>query len=46
MHEALDLNIRRLVIGAHGQTRAESFPLGGVAEKLISFAPCSVLVAR
>jgi nucleotide-binding universal stress UspA family protein len=35
-----------LVIGARGQTRAESFPLGGVAEKLIRFAPCSVLVAR
>ena len=35
-----------LVIGARGQTRAEAFPLGGVAEKLIRFAPCSVLVAR
>jgi nucleotide-binding universal stress UspA family protein len=35
-----------IVIGARGQTRAESFPLGGVAEKLIRFAPCTVLVAR
>ena len=35
-----------LVIGARGQTRAEPFRLGGVAEKLIRFAPCSVLVAR
>jgi nucleotide-binding universal stress UspA family protein len=35
-----------LIIGARGQTRAEPFPLGGVAEKLIRFAPCSVLVAR
>ena len=35
-----------LVIGARGQSRAEPFPLGGVAEKLIRFAPCSVLVAR
>jgi len=35
-----------LVIGARGRTRAESFPLGGVAEKLVRFAPCSVLVAR
>jgi nucleotide-binding universal stress UspA family protein len=35
-----------LVIGARGQTRAEPFPLGGVAEKLVRFAPCSVLVAR
>ena len=35
-----------LVIGAQGQTRAEPFRLGGVAEKLVRFAPCSVLVAR
>lgn len=35
-----------LIIGARGQTRAEPFRLGGVAEKLIRFAPCSVLVAR
>jgi nucleotide-binding universal stress UspA family protein len=35
-----------LVIGARGQTRAEPFPLGGVAEKLVRFAPCSVLVTR
>jgi len=35
-----------LVIGARGQTRAEPFPLGGVAEKLVRFSPCSVLVAR
>jgi nucleotide-binding universal stress UspA family protein len=35
-----------VVIGARGQTRGEPFPLGGVAEKLIRFAPCSVLVAR
>jgi nucleotide-binding universal stress UspA family protein len=35
-----------LIIGARGQTRAEPFALGGVAEKLIRFAPCSVLVAR
>jgi nucleotide-binding universal stress UspA family protein len=35
-----------LIIGARGQTRAEPFRLGGVAEKLVRFAPCSVLVAR
>jgi nucleotide-binding universal stress UspA family protein len=35
-----------LVIGARGQTRAKTFPLGGSAEKLVRFAPCSVLVAR
>jgi nucleotide-binding universal stress UspA family protein len=35
-----------LIIGARGQTRAEQFPLGGVAETLVRFAPCSVLVAR
>jgi len=35
-----------LVVGARGQTRVESFALGNVAEKLIRFAPCSVLVVR
>jgi nucleotide-binding universal stress UspA family protein len=35
-----------LIIGARGQTRAEPFPLGGVAEKVVRFAPCSVLVTR
>jgi nucleotide-binding universal stress UspA family protein len=43
---AQEQNANLLVVGARGQTRAESFPLGGVAEKLIRFAPCSVLVAR
>jgi nucleotide-binding universal stress UspA family protein len=43
---AQDQDANLLIIGARGQTRAEPFPLGGVAEKLVRFAPCSVLVAR
>jgi nucleotide-binding universal stress UspA family protein len=35
-----------LIIGARGQTQADPFRLGGVAEKLVRFAPCSVLVVR
>lgn len=35
-----------IVIGARGQTRAELHQLGGVAEKVVRFAPGSVLVAR
>ena len=35
-----------IVIGARGQTRAEPFRLGGVAQKVVKYAPCSVLVVR
>ncbi|MEK7786266.1 MAG: universal stress protein [Chloroflexota bacterium] len=35
-----------IVIGARGQTRAAPFPLGGVAQKVVKYAPCSVLVVR
>lgn len=35
-----------IVIGAHGQTRAAPFLLGGVAQKVMKYAPCSVLVVR
>lgn len=35
-----------IVMGARGQTRASLFPLGGVAQKIIKYAPCSVLVVR
>lgn len=35
-----------IAIGARGQTRAEPFRLGGVAQKVVKYAPCSVLVVR
>lgn len=35
-----------VVVGARGQTRAAPFPLGGVAQKVVKYAPCSVLVVR
>lgn len=35
-----------IVVGARGQTRAEPFRLGGVAQKVVKYAPCSVLVVR
>jgi len=35
-----------IVIGARGQTRAEPFQLGGVAQKVVKYAQCSVLVVR
>lgn len=35
-----------IVVGARGQTRAEPFRLGGVAQKVVKYASCSVLVVR
>ena len=35
-----------IVIGARGQTRAEPFPLGSVAQKIVKYAGCSVLLVR
>ncbi len=35
-----------IVVGARGQTRSTPLPLGGVAQKIVKYAPCSVLVAR
>jgi nucleotide-binding universal stress UspA family protein len=35
-----------IVIGARGQTRSELFRLGGVAQKVVKYAHCSVLVVR
>jgi nucleotide-binding universal stress UspA family protein len=35
-----------IVVGARGQPRAEPFRLGGVAQKIVKYAPCSVLVVR
>lgn len=35
-----------IVVGARGQTRAEPFHVGSVAQKVVKYAPCSVLVVR
>ena len=35
-----------IVIGARGQTHAEPFPLGSVAQKIVKYAECSVLLVR
>lgn len=35
-----------IVVGARGQSRTEPFRLGGVAQKVVKYAPCSVLVTR
>lgn len=35
-----------IAVGARGLTRAEPFRLGGVAQKVVKYAPCSVLVVR
>jgi nucleotide-binding universal stress UspA family protein len=35
-----------IVVGARGRTRAEPFRLGGVAQKVVKYAPCSVMVVR
>lgn len=35
-----------IAIGARGRTRAALFLLGGVAQKVVKYAPCSVLVVR
>ena len=35
-----------IVVGARGQTRDDLFRLGGVSQKIIKYADCSVLVVR
>ena len=35
-----------IVVGARGQTREELYRLGGVAQKVVKYADCSVLVVR
>jgi nucleotide-binding universal stress UspA family protein len=43
---AQEQNTALIVLGARGQTRAEPFPLGGVTQKVVKYATCSVLVVR
>ncbi len=35
-----------IVLGSHGHGAAKRFLLGSVAERVVRYAPCSVLVAR
>jgi nucleotide-binding universal stress UspA family protein len=43
---ARDQDADLIVVGARGQTRSEPLRLGGVAQKVVKFASCSVLVVR
>jgi nucleotide-binding universal stress UspA family protein len=45
-HFVSDRQVDLMVVGTHGRTGVPRFFLGSVAERLISRAPCSVLVAR
>jgi nucleotide-binding universal stress UspA family protein len=43
---ARDQEVDMIIVGACGRTRASRFRLGGVAQKVVRYAPCSVLVVR
>lgn len=45
-NQARDLQVDLIVMGCHGQTAPQPSLLGGVAEKVVRLAPCSVLVVR
>lgn len=42
--EAKDKEIDLIVIGTHGRTGLKRFIIGSVAQKIIGYAPCPVLV--
>ena len=44
--QAESIGAELVVVGARGKTGLSLLPLGGVAEKVVRTAPCSVLVAR
>jgi nucleotide-binding universal stress UspA family protein len=46
LHAVEELNPELLVVGTHGRTGLQRLALGSVAERLVSHAPCSVLVVR
>ena len=46
VHLAKQLKIDLIVIGTHGQRRAERVLIGSVAQKVIEYAPCPVLVVK
>ena len=41
-----ELDTELIVVGAHGQTHAGPYRMGGVAQKVVKYASCSVLVVR
>jgi nucleotide-binding universal stress UspA family protein len=43
---ASEYDANLIVLGARGHTRATKSPLGGVAQKVVKYAPCSVLIVR
>jgi universal stress protein A len=43
---ARDQEADMIIVGARGRTSATCFRLGGVAQKVVRYAPCSVLVVR
>jgi nucleotide-binding universal stress UspA family protein len=43
---ARDLSISMIIIGSHGRTGMKRLFMGSVAEKVIGYAPCPVLVAK
>ena len=43
---AADYHASLVVVGTHGRTGAARFFIGGVAERTVRLAPCSVLVVR
>ena len=42
--EAKEKNIDMIVMGTHGRTGLKKLIMGSVAQKVIGYAPCSVLV--
>lgn len=43
---ARTLDAQVIVVGSHGRTGMRRLLLGSVAEKIIGYAPCPVLVAK
>lgn len=43
---AKEIEADLVVIGSRGLSDANHFPLGGVAQRVLEYAPCSVLVIK
>jgi nucleotide-binding universal stress UspA family protein len=43
---AAEVDAELIVLGARGHTRATPVRLGGVAQRIVRYAPCSVLIVR
>jgi len=42
--EAKDRNVDLIVLGTHGRTGVKHFLLGSVAQKVVGFAPCPIMI--